>query len=64
MWVEVKKAPNLIMAEMWKEFFEGEGVPARVLPDHDEPGIGGAPRYRILVSQEKVHVIEEMLRKL
>ena len=64
MWVQVKSAPNLMMAEMWKEFFEGEGVPTRVLPDSKEPGIGGTPSYRLLVSQEKVHVIEEVLRKL
>jgi hypothetical protein len=64
MWVQVKSAPNLIMAEMWKEFFEGEGIPTRTLPDPDKLGIGGSPSYRILVSQEKVHVIEEVLRKL
>ena len=64
MWVQVKSAPNLIMAEMWKEFFEGEGVPARILPDQKKPGGGGLPGYRVLVSQEKVHVVEEALRKL
>jgi hypothetical protein len=64
MWVQVKSAPNLMMAEMWKDFFEGEGIPTRTLPDPDKPGIGGSPSYRILVSQEKVHVIEEVLRKL
>ncbi len=25
MWLEVKKAPNLMLAEMWKELFEAEG---------------------------------------
>jgi len=64
MWVQVKSASNLMMAEMWKEFFEGEGIPTRVLPDSDKQGIGGSPSYRILVSQERVHVIEEVLRKL
>lgn len=64
MWVQIKSAPNLMMAEMWKEFFEGEGVPTQILPDPDKPGIGGFPSYRILISQEKVHVIEEVLRKL
>lgn len=64
MWVQVKSAPNLIMAEMWKELFEGEGVPTRILPDPDKPGVGELASYRILVSQERVHVIEEILRKL
>ena len=64
MWVKVKSAPNLIMAEMWKEFFEGEGIPTRILPESNEVGSKELAAYRILVSQEKVHVIEEVLRKL
>jgi len=65
MWVQVKSAPNLIMAEMWKELFEGEGIPARILPDlENKTGSGALAGYRILVSQERVHVVEEVLRKL
>jgi hypothetical protein len=63
MWIQVKSAPNLIIADMWKEFLEGEGIPARILPDSDN-GTGGLPGYRILVSQERAHVVEEILRKL
>ena len=52
------------MAEMWKELFEGEGIPTRILPVS-----GGAPgreldTYLILVPKEKEHIIEEVLRKL
>jgi hypothetical protein len=55
----------LIIAEMWKEFFEGEGIPTRILPDREKkPGSGELASYRILVSQEKVHVVEEVLRRL
>jgi len=64
MWVQVKSAPNLIIAEMWKEFFEGEGIPTRILPESDKTGSKELSEYRVLVSQEKVHVIEEVLRKL
>ena len=64
MWVEVKRANSLMVAEMWKECFEGEGIPTRVLPDPDKPVTGGSASYRILISQEKVHVVEEVLRKL
>lgn len=64
MWIQVKSAPNLMIAEMWKEFFEGEGIPTRILPDPDKPGVKGLSDYRILVSQERVHVVEEVLRKL
>lgn len=64
MWVQIKSAPNLMLAEMWKELFEGEGIPTRILPDRDKPGDGELASYNIYVSQEKVHVIEEVLRKL
>jgi hypothetical protein len=65
MWVQVKSTPNLIIADMWKELFEGEGIPARVLPAPErKPGSGEPAGYRILVSQERVHVVEEVLRKL
>ncbi len=64
MWVQVKSAPNLILAEMWKEFFEGEGIPTRILPEPGKSMPKELSSYRVLVSQEKVHVIEEVLRRL
>jgi hypothetical protein len=64
MWVEVKQTPNLMLAEMWKEFFEGEGVPTRILPLE-----GGAPTrelavYRVIVPGDKKHLIDEVMRTL
>ena len=64
MWVEVKKANSLMMAEMWKELFEGEGIPTRILPAPGEPMGQELAIYRILVPEDKKHVIEEVLRKL
>jgi len=64
MWVQVKSAPNLMIAEMWKEFFEGEGIPTRILPDSGKLEMSESSSYKIYVSQERVHVIEEVLRKL
>jgi len=64
MWKEVKRAQNLMMAEMWKELFEGEGIPTRILPASGEPIGREAAIYRILVPEDKEHVIEEVLRKL
>ena len=63
MWVEVKTAPNLIIAEMWKEFFEGEGIPTRILVHPDSETVGEAAMYRVLVPEEKDHVVQEILRK-
>jgi len=64
MWVEIKKANNLMMAEMWKELFEGEGIPTRILPASGEAPGRELTTYRILVPEDKKHVIEEVLRKL
>ncbi len=63
MWVQIKSAPNLILAEMWKEFFEGEGVPTRLLMHPDSLGEGESAAFRVLVPEEKLHVLEEILRK-
>lgn len=91
MWVKVRQAPNLIVAEMWKLLLESEGVPTRILPvqapEADSTGQnkgtnstdvspGSTPTigvgvemkefvpYQILVPQFRVHVYEEILRKL
>ena len=64
MWVEIKKANSLVMAEMWKELFEGEGVPTRIMPAPGEPVGREFTTYSILVPQDKEHVTEEILRKL
>ena len=41
MWVDYKTAPNLMLAEMWKEIIEGEGLPVRLLPGERHPRLRG-----------------------
>ena len=62
MWVEFKTVPNLISAEMWKELFEAEGIPTRILPEGSE--VGERAKYRVLVPELKKHLIEDILRKI
>jgi len=64
MWVEIKKAKNLVTAEAWKELFEGEGIPTRIMPAAGDPMGQELATYRILVPKDKEHVIREVLRKL
>ncbi len=64
MWTEIKKTQNLMTAEMWKELFEGEGIPTRILPAAGEPMGQETATYRVLVPQDKEHVVREVLRKL
>ncbi len=64
MWVEIKQAKSLMVAETWKELFEGEGIPTRIMPVTGEaPGRELVP-YRVLVPEDKKQVTEEILRKL
>ena len=64
MWVEIKKVEGLKTAEEWKELFEGEGIPTRILPASVEAAERESATYLVLVPGDKVHIIEEMLRKL
>ena len=64
MWVEVKKAKTLAIAEMWKECFEGEGIPARIMPVSGLPIGQEITDYSIMVPKDKEHVIKDILRKL
>ncbi len=60
MWIEVKKEAGLTAARRWKQLIEEEGVPARLLPPRG-PEQG---EYRVLVPQDKEHVVKEVLRTL
>lgn len=64
MWTEIRKTPNLMLAEMWKEFFEGEGIPTQIMPVTGEAPGRELVCYRILVPGDKKHLIEELLKTL
>ena len=64
MWTEIRKVPNLMLAEMWKEYFEGEGIPTQILPVNGEAPVREFAEYRILVPADKKHLIDEILRTL
>ncbi len=60
MWVKVLHVQHKVLAEMWKEFFDGEQIGALVLPENDDSHGAG---YAIYVPQAKIHVAEEAVRK-
>lgn len=65
MWVEFKKAPSLMIAEMWKDLLEGEGLPVYIVPEsQDITDWSESIPFRILVPSGREHVAEEILRKL
>jgi hypothetical protein len=62
MWIEIRTAPNRMIAEMWKELLEAEGIPTRLLPE--KIGAGDMAKHRVLVPELKKHLIEDILRKI
>ncbi len=53
-----------MMAEMWKEVLEGEGLPARILPEGHILSWSERTPFLIYVPKGREHVAEEILRKL
>ena len=64
MWVEYKRVPNLMMAEMWKDALEGDGLPTKILPEGDIMTWGERVPFRVLVPMDREHVADEIIRKL
>ena len=64
MYVEYRRAPSLMAAEMWKNVLEGEGLPTKILPDGDILEWGERASFRILVPRGREHVADEILRKV
>ena len=64
MWVEVRTAPNKIMANMWKDLFEGEGIPSKILPSDGSLVFADTSEYRVYVPSDKAHIIDEIMRKI
>jgi hypothetical protein len=63
-WVEYKKAPNLMVAEMWKNALEAEGLTTKILPEGDIVTWGERVAFRVMVPKGREHVADEILRKL
>ena len=64
MWVEIKQAKSLMVAEMWQELFEGEGIPTHIRPVSGRVRDRETALYAILVPKDKQHLITEVMRKL
>ena len=64
MWVEYRTVPNLIMAQMWKDVLEGDGLPTKILPVGDIMEWGERVPFKVYVPKGREHVADEILRKL
>ena len=64
MWAPIVRATNLMVAEMWRDLFDEELVPAEIFGEEEVLAEGlGLPR-RVMVQDSKLHVAEEVLRKI
>ncbi len=56
MWVEIRKAKSLVVAEAWRELFENQGVPCKLWPSDGKSH--GVPfgTYQILVPNDRLQV--------
>ncbi len=64
MWVEYRTVPNLMMAQMWKDVLEGDGLPTKILPVGDILEWGERVPFKVYVPKGREHVADEILRKL
>jgi hypothetical protein len=53
-----------MIAEMWKDVLEGDGLPTKILPEEDILDWSERVPYRVLVPKGREHVADEILRKL
>ena len=53
-----------MVAEMWKDVLEGDGLPTKIIPEGDILGWGERVPFRVLVPKGREHVADEILRKL
>ena len=59
MWMEFKKVPNLMTAEIWKE-----AIPVKILPDDGLSEWSYSNPFTVYIPKGKEHVADEILRKL
>ena len=64
MWIDYREAPNLMMAEMWKDVLEGDGLPTKIMPERDILSWGERVQFKIMVPKGREHVADEILRKI
>ena len=53
-----------MVAQMWKDVLEGEGLPTKILPEGNISNWGERTPFRVLVPMDREHVADEILRKL
>ncbi len=53
-----------MVAQMWKDLLDGEGLPAAILPEGDILDWSETAAFKVLVPKGREHVADEILRKI
>ena len=64
MWIKLMETKNAYTAEVWKELFNAQALSVRVVPMLAGPDAGELEPYEIYVPRGKLHVAQEILRKI
>jgi|TARA_B100001750_G_scaffold243187_1_gene257937 hypothetical protein len=64
MWVDYIRVNNLMIATMWKDVLEGDGLPTHILPADNIVDWSEVGSFRVLVPKGREHVADEIIRKL
>ncbi len=64
MWMKLMETKNAYTAEMWKELFNAEALVVRVVPTLVGPDAVELAPHEIYVPWGKLHVAQEILRKI
>jgi len=64
MWTKLMETKNAYAAEMWKDLFNAEALPVRVVPASGWADAAELEPYQIYIPWGKLHVAQEILRKI
>ena len=64
MWAKLMETKNAYTAELWKELFNAEALAVRVIPASGWANAAELEAHEIYVPWGKVHVANEILRKI
>jgi hypothetical protein len=64
MWIELMEVKNRYVAEMWRELFAAEALSVQIVPQSGWGKHADLEPYKIYVPRGKLHVAQEILRKV
>jgi hypothetical protein len=64
MWAKLMETKNAYTAELWKELLNGEALSVRVVPASGWAKASELEPHEIYVPWGKLHVAQEILRKI